>query len=58
MFQDQSFEQTVNRAIVQTLVEKTQPCDTVKLLGPIPIEIALGVLVNGRSLAIQTGDAS
>jgi len=58
MMQHPAIEQTVNRAIVQTLIEKTTPIDTVKLMGPIPIEIALGVLFNRRHLIIHNGEQS
>lgn len=56
MMQAPQMETTVNKAIVKALVEKTQPTDTVKMKGPIPLLIAFGVLFNGRLLIIQTGE--
>ena len=52
-----AFERTVNREILKTLIDRTQPTDTVRLIGPIPIEIGLGVLFSGRDLIIQSGEA-
>ena len=52
-----AFQITVNREILKTLIGRTQPTDTVRLIGPIPFEIGLGVLFSGRGLIVHTGES-